>query len=649
MAGSAPRGVGTFVGTIVNRLSIERVLACPSLPSLPSVAAQVIELTRGDNVSAIQIAKIVQHDPALSGKVLKTVNSSYYGLATPCPSLGRAVTLLGLNTVKSIVLGFSLVDGARSIKGGAGLDPKAHWRRAIYTAAASRSLAQACGKCEAEEAFLGALMQDLGALAIYCTDAAVAEQVNAACGGDHAKQAEAERDILGFDHGAVGGALAERWRLPAQLGDAIAQHHNASPSGPHADLVRAVHVAGLVAEVCAPDHKGGGIGEIERLGREWLGLDREMVRSVVERVGRDAQELARSLDLDTGAPPDTSAILAAAHAELTRCNERMQIEATQLKRRETELTKASITDGLTAAFNRAHFETELQALTTAIEQGDGAEFSVIFVDADHFKRINDRMGHAAGDIVLREISRRLQKAVGRSGQVFRYGGEEFVVLLRRIGSMQAARIAELLRRSIESDAVDVSTTVGSPLMCPVTVSVGVASGAGTGADPKGVVAAADAAVYRAKRAGRNRACVDGDDVAEAEPEGRTVLIIEDDALASKLMAVLFGRRRELRTLFATTGDEAMAMMRDTTQAIDLVVCDLNLPGLSGIDLVRAITSARRPTPPVVVVSATSDNATRDAAMAAGAADFIPKGEFSNAIDKTLDRIVARSAHTNAAA
>ena len=84
-----------------------------------------------------------QNDPALAAKVLRTVNSSYYGLSKPCPTISRAVSFLGLNTVKSLTLGLSLVDIGQSVE--AGFDLVSYWRRAVYCAAASRIVARMSG------------------------------------------------------------------------------------------------------------------------------------------------------------------------------------------------------------------------------------------------------------------------------------------------------------------------------------------------------------------------------------------------------------------------------------------------------------------------------------------------------------------------
>ena len=99
-------------------ITIDDLLACSSLPSLPTIAVKVLELSRRETTSIEEIAAVVHNDPALTAKVLKTVNSSFYGLAKPCPTISRALSYLGLSTLKSLVLGFSLVKVSQSGKSG---------------------------------------------------------------------------------------------------------------------------------------------------------------------------------------------------------------------------------------------------------------------------------------------------------------------------------------------------------------------------------------------------------------------------------------------------------------------------------------------------------------------------------------------------
>jgi diguanylate cyclase (GGDEF)-like protein len=129
----------------------------------------------------------------------------------------------------------------------------------------------------------------------------------------------------------------------------------------------------------------------------------------------------------------------------------------------------------------------------------------LFIDADHFKQINDRYGHPAGDQVLISLAQRLRRRLRTSDIATRYGGEEFAVLLPQTDVTSAGQLAEQIRQEVASEAIRVE----GESAIQVTVSIGVASYDGSAeqvADPAGerLLAAADQAVYRAKSAGRNR-------------------------------------------------------------------------------------------------------------------------------------------------
>lgn len=165
-----------------------------------------------------------------------------------------------------------------------------------------------------------------------------------------------------------------------------------------------------------------------------------------------------------------------------------------------EMYEATVRDGLTGLFNRHYFDQQLaNEVSFAIRHE--RPLAVVFVDADHFKRINDTRGHAAGDEVLRALARLLTETVRAEDVVARVGGEEFVVLVRDIPTAGMLAIGERLRAGVEALEV---TFEGERI--PVTVSVGVATleGAGDAPSPEGLLARADAALYRAKEAGRNR-------------------------------------------------------------------------------------------------------------------------------------------------
>ncbi|MCA1833462.1 MAG: GGDEF domain-containing protein [Actinobacteria bacterium] len=158
-----------------------------------------------------------------------------------------------------------------------------------------------------------------------------------------------------------------------------------------------------------------------------------------------------------------------------------------------------MTDPLTGAPNRRSLEAALAEETKRATRF-GRPFSVLMVDVDRFKRVNDEYGHAVGDRVLVEIAARIRKAVRSDLDVVaRYGGEEFTVVLPETDPLGAVIVAEKIR-----DAVAVSPTEDG---IDLTVSVGVASCPDDGVAADSLLAAADAALYQAKRGGRDRVVV----------------------------------------------------------------------------------------------------------------------------------------------
>jgi two-component system, cell cycle response regulator len=162
--------------------------------------------------------------------------------------------------------------------------------------------------------------------------------------------------------------------------------------------------------------------------------------------------------------------------------------------------EASVRDGLTASFNRRYFEERLIS-EFAFAARHGTPLCVLLADIDHFKEVNDQHGHQAGDHVLRGVATALRGGLRTEDVLARYGGEEFAILARGIEAPGARVLAERLRILTERCQL---AWDGQPI--PVTVSIGLAHNhAGAAAsDPQRLVAAADKALYAAKKAGRNR-------------------------------------------------------------------------------------------------------------------------------------------------
>src|SRR5450631_165171 len=177
-----------------------------------------------------------------------------------------------------------------------------------------------------------------------------------------------------------------------------------------------------------------------------------------------------------------------------------------------QMSESALRDGLTRAFNKRYFTDRIESeFQYAIRHR--TPLSLIFLDIDHFKKINDQHGHQAGDHVLAQLATLLMSMLGEEETFARYGGEEFAVVARGVELEAAAALSERLRAAVEAHPFNFAATSLS-----VTISVGVARAPGPGMASSGdLVARSDEAMYAAKRGGRNRVCASP---GGGQPEGK---------------------------------------------------------------------------------------------------------------------------------
>ena len=214
--------------------------------------------------------------------------------------------------------------------------------------------------------------------------------------------------------------------------------------------------------------------------------------------GDDNTRLARGLEVGVSdylfRPIDQNELLARVRTQirkkryLERLRDNVQISI-----------EMAITDALTGLHNRRYMETHISSLTEQAASR-GKPLTVLVLDIDYFKSINDAYGHDAGDEVLREFALRIRKSIRGIDLACRYGGEEFVVIMPETGLGVATMVAERLRRRIASEPFSIQQ---ADRTIDVTISVGIAALGGAD-DAASILKRADQALYRAKRDGRNR-------------------------------------------------------------------------------------------------------------------------------------------------
>ncbi|MCL4221457.1 MAG: HDOD domain-containing protein [Phycisphaerales bacterium] len=591
------------------------------------MAVQVLELTNKPDTSLRTLAHVVEQDQALAAKILKTVNSSFYGLAKPCGTVDRALNYLGMNTVKSLVLGFSLFDSSKLVGHGTSFDLQRYWKRSIYSAVGARVLSFQLRRCDPDEAFTASLFQDIGILAsVTALGEEYVDVVSRANMGDDSC-CEAEQSAFEFDHTMVGAALARKWRLPESYA-AVAAHHHRPRGVPTTSLhlVRtAVAARYAVNMLLEREQASQWSTRLERTTREWFGCEVAELDRALEDIASASREVERLFDLE--AIGSISSLLAEAEERAIQ----VQLES----------ERASTSDPLTGLGNRRRMDEQLASLFEEA-RASGSSLTVIICDADHFKSINDTLGHQAGDAVLKEIGERLATAVSGRGEVFRYGGEEFVALMPGLTPAEARAAGEGMRKAMASFEVDISALGLSKSSIAVTLSAGIAHAEGSAwpAASEHLVQRADEALYEAKHKGRNRVeWWAGADVMPApQPAGRTrLLIVEDDPLAAAIWRTLLGKQN-VETSFEA-GVPGVKRLLTRGYRPDVVVVDHVLCVGTGPEAIKEIRAVVGQEVPILLVSAHMTEEKRAAGQKAGATACMGKIDLCSSLGQFIQRLV----------
>jgi two-component system, cell cycle response regulator len=503
-----------------------KIWSSSQLPTLPTVAVRLLDLSRNPDADLKDVIAVIKADPAISAKILKSTNSSFFGFRSEVTSIERAVPLLGTTVVTSLALSFSLVEAAMN-DGPLAAHYNDFWMQSLVQAAAAETLAKHCGRGLDCEYFLTGLLIDIGRLAMLKTVGADYGRLLEAAQQQDRDLHEVERERLGFDHVEIGVQLMKHWKLPDALAAAAASHHiplgsvPEQQSSPYFELIKSSVVAAAVGDYFCHSNKGLALTRLKRLTHalydfspqrlNWfLGETKDRVDQAGELFRVDTGELCHPSDLMALANDQLAQLAMKEHLAGTQAavqRNEIEREKQELESRNRELQILAIRDPLTNVYNRAYFN---DALAKEIERGrqTASTVGVIFSDIDKFKPLNDTYGHQFGDRVLQRVATAFGEVLRRCDVLARFGGEEFVVLVSRPTEKGLAKLAERIRARVEAEDVRLENT-----RIPVTVSLGAAltipprEDGNPGNTAELLIEAADSAMYRSKENGRNQAHV----------------------------------------------------------------------------------------------------------------------------------------------
>lgn len=495
----------------------QRLKRAGKLPTPPIVVVRILELTRRRDVTVQTIADTIAMDPALAARILKFANSPLVALPRQVTSLKQAASLLGMRGISSLALSFSVL----SSPGGRGcrrFHQPTFCVQSLACGVAARVIARVLGTCPPEEAFVGGLLSQMGRGALACAMPEAYDEVLAAAERIPADLPPLERAAFGETYATIGSKLIEDWGLPAALTDAFRSFRDldgAAEGKPTLPYI--LNVSETIAAIVCPEPERA-IPAIETLFdtmHAWFDMDREQCRSAMSEITEHVEDVHRAMALPKGNMRPVADIEAEVRECMAELSVAAQLESQALAQQRDDLQRRATTDRLTGIANRAGFD---ERLATEIERAVRGRrpLTLLMIDVDRFKRVNDLYGHVAGDEVLRGIAATLGDAVRKIDFVARYGGEEFAVVGPETGPEGAPAFAERIRSLVEQRTVRCD---GRSL--GVTISVGaVVFTKLTRHDTAGdIVREADAQLYAAKRAGRNccQVCVDGKVTVRAQP------------------------------------------------------------------------------------------------------------------------------------
>lgn len=481
----------------------ERIRAERALPSPPVVMARLIELGEDPDANLSEIIEVLNTDAVLVARLIRLANSPLYAGRRRTDNLRQAVIALGLDAVLTASLSLTLLSRAETT-GISRLFKQRCWTRSVHAAACAQRVAGAVDGVSEAEAFLAGLLQDIGVQVVSRLEPTTYLDVD--CEAFHADAIEAELAHLAADHALVGAELLEAWGLPDRIVNAVRLSHAVAtdPSSAAASPIATIAaIGGFVADGISGD--AGGLDRAFALAESALGLDGEAVGAAIDQVLEMLPDLGEILNAQV---PPQDALVQMAHDLLVLRQAKAQVASVELQAKLTSLTSLteelradSRLDPLTGLSNRRDLDA-VMSREFFLARDEGFPMSLLFIDMDDFKRINDRFGHRVGDELLIQTGQRIGSAVRDGDHVGRFGGEEFVVVLPgadRAGSeVVASRLIDRFRRR--------PFLIGRELSIKQTISIGVATLTVDVpySDVSDFLHAADQALYAAKHTGKDR-------------------------------------------------------------------------------------------------------------------------------------------------
>jgi len=490
------------------------------LPSPPSIALRLLEVVKKDDFSFSEVAEIIQCDPALTAKVLKVVNSAFYSLPNKIGSIERALAIMGVHVVKNIVFSFTLVDGLQMSSTDI-FNIDYFWKRSIIAAIGTELFAEYF-QIETDDIFVTALLQDLGILIFHSN---YPEEYSSLIEEKNTTKTAIEvleQRKFGFSHQDLCSSVLEQWGLPENIYLPIRHHHHYEDAPEqYRQAARTLFLSNALSSIYSDIESYDKIRHFADVIKNDLEISDSVLEALVDRGGGKVIGICSNFQIPSEDIKPLATLLQEANEGLSNLNlsyerlleeykkEKMQAEtlALELKTANEKLSRANLQlkeaadhDYLTGLYNRRFLLDFLDQEVHRVERY-GENFSIMIIDVDYFKNVNDCYGHQNGDLVLKAVSAKALEIKRNTDLLARYGGEEFVLVMPQTDLLGAAVIAERLRKAIEEMDGPID---GHVLKMTISIGVAVYEPHAKEMTIARLFDQADKALYAAKNSGRNR-------------------------------------------------------------------------------------------------------------------------------------------------
>ncbi len=273
------------------------VRSADKIASPPRVFQKVNEIVNDPDSTTEEIARVIAEDVGITLRLLRVVNSAFFGYNQKVESLDQAVMALGTSQVRDLVLATTVADKFEGLPDDL-INMESFWQHSLACGVMARSLAQTRREINLEPFFLGGMLHDVGRLVMFSKTPEQCRDVVARCLKSNEVMQAVEREVFGFDHAEVGGCLLSNWGLPPHLEEAVASHHLPQRAVRNPMLASVVHIADVVVNALKLGNSG--VRVVPKLSTSaWsrYGMAATVLTPAVEQMEIQYRSFLRALDL----------------------------------------------------------------------------------------------------------------------------------------------------------------------------------------------------------------------------------------------------------------------------------------------------------------------------------------------------------------